>query len=58
MKKRLSLQDKAFLALQKAVEGVIERHRKTGRPLIVWKNGKVARISPYSVPAKIPRKTG
>jgi len=49
MKKRLTLQKKAELALKKAVRKVVERHKKTGRPLAVWKDGKVALISPYSV---------
>ena len=44
MKKRLSLQDKAVLALKKAVREVVERHRKTGRPLAVWQDGKVSKI--------------
>lgn len=45
MKKRLSLQDKAMLALKEAVKEVIENHRKSGRPLPIWKNGKVKYIS-------------
>ena len=45
MKKRMSLQDKAILALKEAVKGVVARHKKTGRPLIIWENGKVKRIS-------------
>ncbi|MBI3251847.1 MAG: hypothetical protein HYZ52_00810 [Candidatus Omnitrophica bacterium] len=45
MKKRMTLQDKAEAALKKAVRQVVERHKETGRPLAVWKNGKVARIS-------------
>ena len=49
MKKRMSLQDKTFAALKKAVRGVVERHKKTGLPLAVWQNGKVVRISPYAV---------
>ncbi|MDP1854115.1 MAG: hypothetical protein Q8L26_07965 [Candidatus Omnitrophota bacterium] len=49
MKKRMSLQDKAEAALKKAVRGVIERHKITGRPLAVWKNGKTIRISPNTV---------
>jgi len=44
MKKYLSLQDKAVLALKKAVREVVERHKKTGRPLTVWRNGKVIKI--------------
>ncbi|MFH1223683.1 MAG: hypothetical protein V1647_05010 [Pseudomonadota bacterium] len=46
MKKRMSLQDKAMAALEKAVAQVVERHRKEGRKLSVWKNGKAVRIMP------------
>jgi len=49
MKKRMSLQDKAEVALKKAVREVVERHKKTGRPLAVWQNGKTIRISPNAV---------
>ncbi len=49
MKKRMSLQDKAEIALKRAVREVVERHKKTGRPLAVWQNGKVVRISPNAV---------
>lgn len=45
MKKRLTLQDKAMLALEEAVEEVVARHKKSGHPLAVWQNGKVVRIS-------------
>ena len=45
MKKKLTLHDKAFRALKKAVRGVVKRHQESGRPLAVWKNGKVVRIS-------------
>lgn len=48
MRKRLSLQDKAFIALKKAVREVIEHHKKTGRPIAVWQNGKVMKISAKS----------
>jgi len=48
MKKRLSLHDKAVLAMREAVKEVIERHRKEKRPLAVWgwKAQKVIFISP------------
>ena len=45
MKKRLSLQDKAFIALKEAVREVVEHHKQTGRPLAIWRNGKVVKIS-------------
>ena len=49
MKKRMSLQDKAEAALKKAIRQVVERHKKTGRPLVVWQNGKTVRISANTV---------
>lgn len=49
MKKEMSLQDKAEAAMKKAVRQVVERHKKSGRPLAVWINGKVVHLSPYSV---------
>jgi len=49
MRKRKTIEDKAMLALEQAVKGVIERHKKTGRPLAVWEKGKVVRISPGKV---------
>lgn len=49
MKKRMSLQDKAEAAMKKAIRQVVDRHKKTGRSLAVWQNGKVVRISPNSV---------
>ncbi|MFZ2356450.1 MAG: hypothetical protein WAW67_01320 [Candidatus Omnitrophota bacterium] len=49
MKKRMSLQDKAEAAMKEAVRQVVESHKKTGRTLAIWENGKVIRISPNSV---------
>lgn len=48
MKKRLSLHDKAMLAMREAVKEVIERHKKEKRPLAVWdwNKQKVKFISP------------
>ncbi len=41
MKKRLTLEKKAIEAFKKAIQGVIKRHKETGRPLAIWENGKV-----------------
>lgn len=49
MKKRLSLHKKAELAMKSAVRKVIAEHKKTGRPLAAWKNGKAVWISPDKV---------
>ena len=40
-KKRLTLQDKAELALKAAIRGVVRQHKKSGRPLVIWENGRV-----------------
>ena len=47
-KKRLSLHDKAMLAMREAVREVIERHRRAKLPLAVWdwEKKKVKLISP------------
>lgn len=44
MKRRYTIQDKAFIALKKAVREVVEHHKKTGRPLAVWRDNKVTWI--------------
>ena len=48
MKKRLSLHDKAMLAMRQAVRGAIESHKKANLPLAIWdeKNQKVKLVSP------------
>lgn len=44
-RKSLTLHEKAKLALKEAIRNEIRDRKKTGRPLIVWKNGKVTRLS-------------
>ncbi len=39
-----SLASKAEQALRQAVRKVIEEHRRTGQPIVVWRSGKVVRI--------------
>jgi len=45
MRKRKTLEDKAMLALKEAVKEVVEKHKISGRPLAIWKNGKVKRVA-------------
>jgi hypothetical protein len=49
MKKRLSLQDKAEIAMKKAIRQVVVEHKKSGRPLAVWKNGATVYIPSAAV---------
>ena len=44
MKKRITIQDKAEAAMKKAVKKVVEEHKKSGRPLMVWKDGRVKKV--------------
>ena len=43
--RRTTLADKALAALDEAVAGVVECHRKDGRKMVVWRNGKVMHIT-------------
>jgi hypothetical protein len=42
---RGTMADKALAALDEAVAGVVERHRKDGRRMAIWRKGKVVRIT-------------
>ena len=39
-----TLQAKALRAFKEAIYEVIEQHKRAGRPLAVWRNGKVIKI--------------
>ncbi|MFC1637054.1 hypothetical protein ACFL5Z_19710 [Planctomycetota bacterium] len=60
MKKRLTLSDKALLAMREAVREVIERHKKLKQPLAVWdyKANKVKFISPQAALRKFNKEVG
>jgi hypothetical protein len=42
----------AIQAMWDAVWGVIQRHKRTGLPLVVWKDEKVTYISPEEAEAE------
>jgi len=44
MKKRMTLLDKAEEAMKKAIEKVVAEHKKSGKPLSVWANGRVKKL--------------
>ena len=60
MKKRLTLQDKALLAMREAIREVIEKHKKLKLPLAVWdyKANKVKYISPQAALRKFNKEVG
>ena len=41
----LPLAQRAEMALKAAVEKVVEEHARDGRPLYIWRDGKVAEVS-------------
>ncbi len=49
--KTRTIQEKAVRAMKEAIRNVVKEHKKAGRPLAVWKDGKVAYISPDNVPS-------
>lgn len=42
--KQQSLTQKAVEAMNKAVQGVIEDHRRRNQPLAIWKDGRVIMV--------------
>jgi len=46
MKKRITILDKAEAAMKEAVREVVARHKKDGRPLAIWENGRVKKVIP------------
>ncbi len=34
----------AHKAIKEAVRGVIEEHKRSGRPVVIWRNGKIAKV--------------
>lgn len=60
MKKRLSLHDKALLAMREGIRDAIEQHRKAKLPLAIWdyKAKKVVYISPKAALRRFNKETG
>jgi hypothetical protein len=53
-KKKNPLAVEAERALQIAVAEVIEDHKRTGDPLVIWRNGKVAKIPAEELEVREP----
>jgi hypothetical protein len=50
----LPLEERALMALQEAVRGVIEEHIREGLPLYIWRDGKVVAVPPEEL-RNLPR---
>jgi hypothetical protein len=50
----LPLEERALMALQAAVEKVIEEHIREGLPLYIWRDGKVVAVPPEEL-RSLPR---
>ena len=46
------MRKEALQALRDAVGKVIQEHKRLGRPLIIWRDGKVVEISPEEAEAE------
>ena len=44
MKKRMSILDKAEAAMKEAIRKVVAEHKRSGRPLAIWENGRVKKV--------------
>jgi len=42
--------EKVTAALQRAVREALERHRRLGNPVCVWRDGRVVWLSPEELP--------
>ncbi len=47
--KTLSLTEKALMATRDVWNRLLDEHKKTGEPIISWKDGKLAFLSPYDL---------
>lgn len=50
--KDLPLDVRAEMALKEAVADAIAEHKRMGRPIVVWRDGKVVKIPPEEI--KVP----
>jgi hypothetical protein len=50
----LPLAERAFMALEAAVEEVMESHARTGHPVYVMRDGKVVEISAEELRTRYP----
>lgn len=48
-KRKLNMGEKAELAMREAVTELIAEHRKTNMPLVIWKDNKAVKVSPFKV---------
>lgn len=48
----LPMEQRALMALQAAVENVIEEHVRNRRPIYIWRDGKVVDILPEELEAR------
>lgn len=47
--KNLPLDVRAEMALKEAVADAIAEHKRMGRPIVVWRDGKVVTIPPEKI---------
>ena len=45
-KKQKTILDKAEAAMKEAIRKVVAEHKKDGRPLSVWRDGRIQKVMP------------
>jgi hypothetical protein len=50
--KDVPLDVRAEMALKEAVAEAIAEHKRAGRPIVVWRDGKVTKIPPEEIVTK------
>ena len=51
----LPIEVRAEMAMKDAVEKVVEDHIRSGRPIHIWRDGKVVEVSAEELRAQHPR---
>jgi hypothetical protein len=49
---KLPLEVRAEMAMKAAFEKVVEEHIRSGRPMHIWRDGKVVEVSPQELRAQ------
>jgi hypothetical protein len=50
----IPLEIRAEEAMKKAVAKTIEDHRRTGDPIVIWRDGKVVKVPPDQIEVREP----
>lgn len=55
-KNQRRLHNQVIKGVEAAIEKALERHRRLGEPIAVWRGGKVVTLQPQQIPVSRRRK--